>query len=261
MPPQMDGPALRARLAPAMAAPGRPMPRDAADLDAMSLQPSAEPLLARLRRTTTPQDILLDMNWEQIQLYDGAGYGIAIAYMFDLWRIGSILPPAQGDPTKQTAAMMFVYAFELIALDGLKCADPTAPEHRRDQLFTQNRGIVAYMSGLPLNTRMTLGTISLSIELATAPLRQNDTVLCSAGLVQMSEGLKAQGDKPLPQVPTPPGMLGTTYAVPPPPGFVPGFVAADVWGPRQVEVRRQLPATLTRLLFDNAPDRPTPPTK
>ncbi len=246
--PQSDAATLRAHLANAMAPPGRAMPADANDLDAMLRSGDFVRLSARLRSPHTAQDLDLDMNWAQTRIFDGAGFLVAYGYMNDLWRLASALPASAGDELKQSAGMIFLYIFDLARVDGSRCADVSAPGHRIDQLFQQNPALIAYLRGLPEAARMQLGTISLDIETATAALRQNDPVLCSGGLDQITQGLKAQGDKPLPQVPNAPGTLGKTYAVPAAPGYKPAYVDAAVWQPKAAAARSALPATLTRLL-------------
>lgn len=205
-------------------------------------------LTERLRSAQTAREIDLDMNWEQAKLYDGAGFIIAYAYMHDLWRFGAALPAESGDGLKQSAAMMFLYSFDLITVDGPQCDDATAPIHRRDQLFTENRAIADYLRTLPRAYRMQIGTISLGVETATAHVRKNDDVLCSGGLAELSEGLKAQGTKALQQVPNVPGTYGKTYAVPPAPGYQPKFLDERAWRPKQATARQALPLSLTRLL-------------
>lgn len=251
-----DAATLRARLADAMAPPGRAMPADMGDLDTMLRTGDFERLSARLRAPHTAQDLDLDMNWTQNRIYNGAGFLVAYAYMTDLWRVGSAMPVQTGDGLKQTAAMMFLYIFDLATIDGPRCADVSAPGHRIDQLFFQNRPLITYLRGLPQAQRMQIGTISLDIEAATFPLRTDDAVLCSGGLAQITQGLQAQGDKPLPQVPGAPGTIGKTYAVPSAPDYKPGYASPDVWRPKAAAARATLPAALTRLL--TAPSDATP---
>ena len=238
-----------------MAPPGRALPSDAAELDRLLLV--GDPALpARLRARSTGAEVATDLNWESSRLYDGAGFLAAYAYMNDLWRLGSASDGATGEGLKGSAAMAFLYAFDLVAVDGVKCADPSAPAHRTDQLIGQNPEIVRYIHGLPLAARVQIADISLAIELATADLRRDDAVLCSGGLAQIRQGLAAQGDKPLALVPNSRGTVGRTYAVPAAPGYRPQFAAPDVWRPRQEAARRALPNTLDRVLAD-APATPT----
>ncbi len=259
--PQMDGATIRTRLAPAMAPAGRPMPADVAELDTMLRQKDFARLVARLRGVRSAQEAGLDLNWEQTRLYDGAGFLIALSYMQNLWRLGAAMPDDSGEGLKGSAGMMFLYAVDLVALDGTRCADASAPGHRRDQLFAQSLPIIAYLRALPRAARMTSATVSLNIEAATAPLRADDDILCSGGLAEITTGLKAQGAKPLEQTPNAPGTIGKTYSVPPAPGYEPQFVAADVWRPKQAAARHALPASLTRLLTVPGDAQSQPPAK
>ncbi len=224
------------------------MPPDVSELDAMFERNDMFPLTARLRDAQIASEIVMDMNWLQAKLYNGAGFFMAYAYMHDLWRLGSAIPGDAGEEMKQSAGMIFVYSLVLVTVDGLRCADVTAPVGRRDQLFSQNQPLIYYVRTQPRTTRMTLGTMALEIEVATATVRKNDCVLCSGGLAQIKEGLEAQGQSPLPQVPNAAGVLGKTFAVPAAPGYTPQFVDEDVWGAKQAAARRELPASLTRFL-------------
>lgn len=258
--PQLDSAALRARLAPSMARPDRPMPKDSGDLDAMVARKDWTSLSVRLRGAQAAADVMLDMNWEQTTLFNGGGFLIAYSYLNDLWRVGSALPGEAGEEMKQSAGMIFLYALDLIRLDGAKCADVSAPGHRQDQLIAQNSALIAYVRALPRPRRMTLGTISLAVEAATAVVRKDDDVLCSGGLDEIGAGLRAQGNRPLNQVPTPPGGMGRTYSVPRAPDYTPRFVGADRWRPKQVAIRASLPGYLTGLLTKpaEAPAASTP---
>ncbi|WP_242137594.1 hypothetical protein [Sphingomonas sp. TREG-RG-20F-R18-01] len=257
LPPRTDGATLRAQLAPVMAPPGRAMPADAAALDAMLGKHDWQALTARLRATQAAPEIVLDMNWAQAHLHGGAGFVIAYAYMNDLWRLGSAVPGAPGDGLKQSAAMVMLYGLDLAVVDGVKCADRTAPGRRVDQVFAQNGAILAYLRGLPMAARATIANTSLNIEAATTAVRANDDVLCRGGMDEIRAGLDAQRSKPLTQVPNSPGTVGKTYAVSAPPGYALQFVSAATWVPLQLAARRSLPAMLTRLV-QAAPAEPTP---
>jgi len=246
--PSLDAATLRARLVNVMDPAGRALPADAANLDRMVREREFIKLVDRLHATRDPAGIVLDFNWEQARVFQGAGFLVVYAYLDGLWRAGNALPGDSGEGLKGTAAMMLLYDASLIAVDGTRCADPSAPEHRRDQLFAQNRPLLDYLRGLPVAARMNYGSIALDIESATAGVRQPDYVLCSGGLDEIGAGLAAQGKRPLRQMPNAPASIGKTYAVPAAPGFVPKFVEAKIWQPKQVAARQALPAELTRLL-------------
>lgn len=228
--------------------PGRPMPADVVELDHMLHDGDALRLTKRLASPPAGATVDLDLNWEQARLFDGAGLMIGLGYTARLWQVAAALPPQQGEGIRQSAAMMFLYSYDLIAVDGVRCGDPSAPVHRRDQLFTEYRPIFDYLRSLPIAVRMQLGTISLGIEAATAKVRKNDPVLCRGGLDEIRAGLAAQGAKPLSRRPNAPGTVGKTYAVPSPPEFAPTYVEDAVAAPKQVAARQALPAMLTQLL-------------
>lgn len=260
-PPQLDAATLRARLAQTMAAPSRPMPSDAANLDALLSQKADLPLRQRLQAANKANDVLLDMNWEQEKVYNGTNWLISYSYMFDAWRLGSALNSPEGEELKKTAGMYFLYTLAVAVVDGPKCSDSSAPGHRVDQLINNNRQIGQYLISLPRADRMALGSMAVGMEAATASVRPDDEVLCGDGAAQMAHDLAAQGTKPLQQVPNAPGTVGKSYEVPSAPGYKPGFVSADQWRPKQAQARQDLPATLTRLLTPASEKAPPAPPK
>ena len=72
------------------------------------------------------------LDWLHVKLDNGAGFMVAYAYMRNLWVTGNALK----DP-RVTAAMIALYAYELILIDGAKCDDRTAPRNRAHQLLTK----------------------------------------------------------------------------------------------------------------------------
>jgi hypothetical protein len=247
-PPQLDAATLRTRLAQTMAAPGRPMPSDAANLDALLRQKSDLALRQRLQGANKAPDIVLDMNWEQEKVYNGTNWLISYSYMVDAWRLGSALNSPEGEELKKMASMYFLYTLSVAIVDGPKCSDASAPGHRVDQLVNNNRQIGQYLISLPRADRMALGSMAVGMETVTASVRPDDEVLCGDGAAQIAHDLAAQGNKPLQEVPNAPGTVGKSYEVPPAPGYKPGFVSAELWRPKRTQARQALPATLTRLL-------------
>lgn len=230
-----------------MAPPGRTLPADSAELDSMAASPSAQ-LSTRLRAANDTAAISADLNWEQARVFEGGGFILAYAYLTDLWRLGVATPGPTGEALKESAAMMFFYGLDLVAVDAVECKDTSAPAHRRDQLFGQNPDLLDFIRQLPVPARTQAADISLAVELATSSLRKPDPVLCSGGLAEIQQGLAAQGARPLQQAPSAPGTYGRSYLVPPAPGYKPDFTPAAEWAGRRAEARRQLPTALTRLL-------------
>ena len=249
---------LRLRLAPQMNPPGRPMPADAAQLDRAYKEGQYLQLVRRLNSPSAPDAIALDLNWEQSRLFDGAGFVVTYGYMNALWRLAQMLPVADRGGIEGSAAMVFLYNYILIAVDGVRCGDATAPVHRRDQLLQDNRAIVTYLANLPVEARMRLASVAVGLERATSHVRRNDPVLCRGGMAEIIAGLQAQGSKPLPTVPAAPGSPGDTVLVPPIATYTPSFIDEATAGPKQDAIRQALPETLTRWLQAPATGSPAP---
>jgi hypothetical protein len=219
------------------------MPADAAELDVLLRNNDETALALRLRQVSTAQDLLLNTNWEQHAVYQGAGFIVSYQLMVDLWHLAEAQPDQNNDETKENSALFFLYTLDLIMTDGPKCQDDTAPGHRADQVFFENRSVLRYLMTLPVPERMLVGTASLHIESATAALRQNDTVLCSDGLAEFKAAMAADAQ----HIPAPAGAVGKSYVYVPP-GYQPGFVAPAQWQPKQAQARANLPDFLTHFL-------------
>jgi hypothetical protein len=228
-----------------MSLPPSRMPADAANLDRMLVSGEYLALTKRLREAESIDEIERDLSWEDHKIYDGGGFYVAFAYAYDAWRLGEARKDVVGAIHKQRAGLAFLYAYDLIVVDGPKCADVSAPGHRFDQLMMQNAGILAFLKAQSQTVRYNFGSVSVDLEKATSELRQPDKVLCSGGLAQMSESLRAQHDKSLPTVP---GNVGKTVLVPGSADFKPQFLDASVWQSKQAEARSKLPTLLTSFL-------------
>ena len=239
--------------------PGEAMPADRADLDRWLKAKDYPSIIAALRIAHTEDDVLRNMNWEQVQIYNGASVLISFIYMSDLWRLGSALPPPHGDEMKQTAVAVGLYAYEEIALDGPSCGDPSAPAHHHDQLIADNQPVWAFGLALPEAQRTDIVKVALAMEQGALSVRGPDSVLCSGGLSEIQQGLAAQGDKPLPQVANRPGAVGKTFKVPDVPAYHPDFKPDAAWRPQQAAARAKMPALLLHLMKLDQPAAPAAP--
>ncbi len=233
--------------------PGEAMPDNRAALDTALAQDQGA-LLKMLASQKDPTQVYLDLNWERARIYDGAGFTVSLAYMLDLWRVAPALPADSAtvhgdtpDSLRQTAVAFALYNVALVEIDGTRCADPSAPSHRIDQLIQYGAPIFAYGRNVSDSDKATLVRVAVHVERATASVRTDDPVLCSGGLAQIQQGLAANGGKPLPQT-TVPGVVGKTETVPDAPGYKPQFVAPEVYQPRQRALRATLPSALQTLL-------------
>ena len=233
---------------PAAAQPAPPLPPNVAQLETMLAQKHYLELGRILTQTKAANDIVLNMNWERTKMVAGATAFINFNYAYDLWRIAAVLPPEQANSMRETAVMVLLYAYELIVMDGVKCADVSAPGHRQDQIFASFAYIWKHVATLSEQQRAQLVDIAQRLEASTAAKRADDDFLCRDGLDQMRDALARNGNKPLPESSPQPGQIGKTVNVPANPDYQPKFVSKDVWQPKQSALRVELPQRLQQLV-------------
>ena len=151
------------------------------------------------------------------------------------------------DPAKDvryTAALISLYAYELIMIDGSKCEDSSAQGNRITQLLTQRSATLAFLKQLPPGTKSSMVDIAIALERKTAPLRKDDDLVCRGGMEEMRASLE-RGTRQ--ETPDTTGHVGRTIAVTPPKDWSPKFVTPDVYGPKQEKARAGMRENLLRL--------------
>jgi len=232
----------------AQAPPAKPLPSNAAELDTLLSQRDYARLSQIFRDANKFEEIVLNMNWQQTRLFSGGTAFLTFPYIANLDLVSTSLGEVRGAEMKKTAAMVFLYAYELILIDGQRCKDVSAPEHRRDQLLTgfpNVRKSIPTLSDEDMDT--TLKT-AIKIEGLTAPRRGDDDFLCRGGLAEMQAALTKYGNDATREVPTPPGGIGKTMLVKNDPDFKPEFLGKEVWSPKQAELRAEMPDILNNLV-------------
>lgn len=224
------------------APPAASSPKNHAQLDAMLAKKEWEPLLTTLQNANTAEAVEADLDWERLKIYEGAGIIVSIAYMRDLWRVGEATPGQGGDNVKQSAVAIGLYLDAVMTVDGARCADAAAPGFRRNQLFSQQPYVWSYAKGLPKDMRNTITSVALLYEAVTAPVRQNDDVLCqgptTGSMVEILEGMVAMAKAgQQPKEVKRPDMIGKSYEIPRAP---PHFVDEAQWRPRADAARAGL---------------------
>jgi hypothetical protein len=216
------------------------------DLDALLLAKKWNDLGSALSRAKSPDSVARKLDWLQSRLDVGGGSLLGFIYAKDLWDIGE----AQkiDDPNKDlrlTAGRIALYTYELIAIDGAKCADHSAPSHRVDQLLMNNAPALAYLKALPQEFKAKVVDLAITMEKKTAPLRKLDDLLCRSGLEEMQAGIAAGKTR---DVPTPPGQVGKTVEVEAPADFAPRLLTPQSYLPDQERARANMKATLLKLI-------------
>jgi hypothetical protein len=184
------------------------------------------------------------LDWLQERVISGrGGFFVATFYARNLWLIGN--SDKVEDPAKDlrmTAAMMTLYAFILIRVDGLESQDPSSPSHRLDQLIEQRGEVFRFLASKPKDVRDHVISNAVSMDRMLAPHREhNDDTLCNAGMTAMMSGLMSGQQR---EAPTPPGHIGKTIEVLPSPAWKPAFVAPEIYEPAKAKARAELQQTV-----------------
>ena len=224
-----------------------PLPANVAELEALLSQKNYLGL-RDVFKTNKPNEIVLNMNWQKTKMMAGATAFVNFAYLKDLDRLGTALGEVHGAELKKMAAMVLLYTYELILIDGAKCKDVSAPVHRKDQILLNFPDVTKSMRTFSDGDIDTIVKTALKIEQFTAPKRANDDFLCRNGLAEMTATLKKYGKDATRQVPTPPGHIGTTEEVRNDPDYKPELVGKEIWAPKQAEFRASMPDILTKLV-------------
>lgn len=220
-----------------------------AELDALLEARDWKRLSPALMALSSPRDaasFARVADWLKGKLLSGAGFLVAYVYMRDLWAAGNGLNV--DDPKNDlrvSAGMIALYAFELIVIDGAKCEDRSAPDNRVHQLLSLNAATFSFLKSRPAELKENLVTTALAFEKKTAPMRRDDDLLCRDGMDQMKAGLERGTQR---EVPTPPGHIGRTVDVTPPPDWAPKFVPPQTYVPIQSGARATMRETLLKLI-------------
>jgi hypothetical protein len=172
---------MRASYAAVLAARGRKMPADAAQLDAALAAGKYAALYARLSGALPPDAILLDINWEQSRLFNGASILVTFALINDELRYMPLAPPAKRDATQQSALVLGLYARAQLETEMLGCGASVVIGRREQELDAQFAPMWAAGRALPRATQLQLVETALELEVATRPVRRDDVVVCSWG--------------------------------------------------------------------------------
>jgi hypothetical protein len=235
---------------PATVSPAKdPLPPNAAELGALLSQRNYTELGHLFRNTNKLDEIWLNMNWQKSMVLWGASAFMNFAYIADLDRVSTALGEARGVETRKMAAMIWLYTYELILIDGAKCKDVSAPGHRKDQLLTTFPNVVKSIQTFSDDEIDAITKTSLKIEGFTARRRADDDFLCRGGLAETQAALAKYGNEAMREVPTPLGGLGKTMEIRTDLDYKPEFVGKETWDPKQAEVRAAMPEILSKFVL------------
>jgi len=216
-------------------------PAMGARLDALAAAEDWQGLRAAVFSLDDPVSIGKATDWLKLKTDLGGSFIFPFLYARNLWLIGEGTRQT-GDETdkgkglRDQAALMSLYTVALVHMDGMACADATAPSLWLTSLAQSDiRGALRYWSGAPPEFKDQTARIAVGLEAVTARRRKaEDTLLCSNGMAEMDAAMRAGtiGDGK-----TVPGHLGKVREVKPPAGWKPSFLPADVYAARQDKER------------------------
>jgi hypothetical protein len=214
-------------------------------LDALVAAKKWNELSDALAEVTDAEQFARKLDWLKPKVDAGGGLPLVLAYTQGLWDAGQSNPSA--DPDKDlrvTAAFMLLYTYALIAVDGVKCEDQSAPGHRLDQVLEMDVPILKFLKARPRKLKDKLIAGAINYEKFTGPLRQDDDVMCRGGLHEIMAGLEHATTH---EEPTTTGQAGQSIAVQAPPDYAPQFLAPKAYQPLQVKARSMLKSNMTVL--------------
>ncbi len=172
---------LRAQYATMLDPPGRKMPADAAQLDAMLAAGKYTALYARLTGPLPAVQLLLDINWGQSRLFNGASILVTFALINDELRYMPLAPPAKQGATQQSALILGLYARAQLETGALGCGPSVVIGRREQELNAQFAPMWAAGRALPRANQLQLVETAIELEAATRPVRRDDVVACDWG--------------------------------------------------------------------------------
>jgi hypothetical protein len=135
----------------------------------------------------------------------------------------------------------------VVAIDGVRCVDRSAPEQRLNQLIAQYRDAWKYLVARPATDREKTIATALRMERGIAPMRGDDEVLCGGGIQQMADAVEKNPGATR-EVPTAPGHFGRTIEIQPNPKANSQFLDRSVSAPLQESACAAMPVRLAQLI-------------
>jgi hypothetical protein len=222
-----------------------PMPAAREEFEKLAAHGDFFELGKRLDGAKSLDEVNRDMDWEELQIVQGDTLFFNFVYIDSLWGLGGKYPEPMGGITKRFAGVMALYTAQQIMIDAPRCADPSAPDHRMDQLTIGRGDVWRYVMSLPEVTRRDLAVEALKLEARTAKLRREDVTLCSGGMAEINARLAR--DPALANKQLTPGS-GGRVDLPPGPTMPPQFVDAKTAAPKQAAIRARMPGVLATFL-------------
>jgi hypothetical protein len=239
-----------------LATPGLVLPDNRAQLDEALARGDWTYLSGVVRAPGSTDNMMRLLNWERYQTYRGGGYGVASLYVNTLAMAAnsydksaakdpSLAPTARGLRAEALAQML--YTFAIVAVDGARCDNPTAPQSHRDQIAQFTNELRASANQLSSQERLGVLMTAVRQEKALAPVRDPDRDLCLDSFDDLGQALKSHPEQATTAAPQPdyPDM---NAMIPIDPHRPPGYSDRAEWPAREQAARDKLPDTLGAII-------------
>lgn len=236
--------------------PGVVMPDNRQALDAALVRRDWAYLGEATRNVGSLENALKLLNWERYQTYRGAGYNIAYMYSSTLTTAANSYDKAAAQDPKfgptargfrQAALAQLFYTYAVLSVDGVRCADPTAPQAHHDQISSFTEDLRRSADKLSVQERVGAIEAALRQERELAPVRDLDPDLCRGGVAELNAALTAHPDRTTTTGPQP-GYPGTNITIPVDPNQPPAYSDGAQWAARQQAARDDLIDPLAALI-------------
>jgi hypothetical protein len=225
--------------------PGLVLPDNHEALDAALARGDWGFLGRTVRDPGSAENMMRLANWERYQTYRGGGYNVAYMYVSTLaMAANSYDKAAAKDPSfapmanglRRGALAQLLYTYAVLSVDGVRCADPTAPQAHRDQISRFTQELNRSTDALSIPERLGAIEAAMRQERELAPVRDLDPQLCRGGVAELTAALTAHPDRTTTTGPQP-GYPGANVMVPIDPSRPPAYSDSAQWAARQQTVR------------------------
>lgn len=157
-------------------------------LDKLLAEQNYPMFMQTITKADTSDLVNAALDWGKTRTLEGASVVVPATYSALLWATSEV---DKSDATlRNTSALMAMYAILVVAADGPKCADPSAPERHMNNLLLQYQRQLDAVSVLPNDQKRMAIEMAVNLERRLAPKRKNDKYLCRFGEQEQAEMAK-----------------------------------------------------------------------
>lgn len=221
-----------------------------ASLDKLLEEQNYTQFIQTITKANTDDMVNTALDWAKARTLDGAGIVVPATYSTLLWAMAEVDP---NDATlRNTSSLMAMYSILVVAADGPKCADPSAPERHMNNLLQHYQRQFDEVSKLPAGQKRKAIEMAINLERRLAPKRQNDKYLCRYGAQEQADIAKNAAAKAPPEAPKRYGQADKQTTTRNGMDYTPQFRPREQWEPEQTAKRAAFNEFLTTL-FKTAP--------